>query len=441
MDVSRGSCIKRRRMIWDPTAVLSLPHHPRNPSSVLWSFSTPPPPFFPSLSPLPFQIQQSSSRSPPLPPRCRDVASSPPAPPTPAAAPILSRSNPSPPRPSPPSSRHYTNLAAGPPLVLPAPERATHRVHRDCRGPAVRELEDGGGGQQPGAVGRRAAGLRAARARIPHWPRLPLRPRPRRGEASAYARAAAATGAWVFDVDETLLSNLPYYAQHGYGLELFDHREFDRWLETGEAPVIPSSLRLYREVRDLGFKTFLLTGRSEAHEGRKSCRGPAILLVSAGFSRHLADLISGFLLYLNLDYNMLVANWNNPAVWFRRVDQFDTIDLSDNEIVKLENFPFMYCPGSPHLITTYNEREEVTPRELSIRVPAILRSKDEEGVKGCRVAGAVNNYTSQLLTYGSSSQSPSCKSSRQYNLTEALLFLSHFMGDIHKMLAFIHVLS
>ena len=44
-------------------------------------------------------------------------------------------------------------------------------------------------------------------------------------EASAYARAAAAragdggaaTDAWVFDVDETLLSNLPYYAQHGYG--------------------------------------------------------------------------------------------------------------------------------------------------------------------------------------------------------------------------------
>jgi hypothetical protein len=44
-------------------------------------------------------------------------------------------------------------------------------------------------------------------------------------EASAYARAAARSGeaaatsgaAWVFDVDETLLSNLPYYAEHGYG--------------------------------------------------------------------------------------------------------------------------------------------------------------------------------------------------------------------------------
>uniref|UniRef100_A0ACD5ZPK7 Uncharacterized protein n=1 Tax=Avena sativa TaxID=4498 RepID=A0ACD5ZPK7_AVESA len=93
-------------------------------------------------------------------------------------------------------------------------------------------------------------------------------------EASAYARATAAEhgdsvaiDAWVFDVDETLLSNLPYYAQHGYGLELFDHREFDKWVERGEAPAIPSSLTLYKEVRDLGFKTFLLTGRSVGHEG------------------------------------------------------------------------------------------------------------------------------------------------------------------------------
>ncbi|KAF0903282.1 hypothetical protein E2562_026566 [Oryza meyeriana var. granulata] len=90
-------------------------------------------------------------------------------------------------------------------------------------------------------------------------------------EASAYARATRVgddgRDAWVFDVDETLLSNLPYYADHGYGLELFDHREFDKWVERGEAPAIPSSLKLYKEVRELGFKTFLLTGRSEGHQG------------------------------------------------------------------------------------------------------------------------------------------------------------------------------
>ncbi|KAK4760619.1 hypothetical protein SAY87_005512 [Trapa incisa] len=51
--------------------------------------------------------------------------------------------------------------------------------------------------------------------------------------------------------------------------------------------------------------------------------------------------------------------------------------------------------------------------------------ESEDGEKGTCVAGAINNYTMQLLDYGSSSKS-------DYNLTEALLFLSHFMGDIHQ---------
>ncbi|KAF7827807.1 endonuclease 2 [Senna tora] len=49
--------------------------------------------------------------------------------------------------------------------------------------------------------------------------------------------------------------------------------------------------------------------------------------------------------------------------------------------------------------------------------------KDENGVNGRCVAGAINNYTNQLQSYGSDTQ---------YNLTQALLFLSHFMGDIHQ---------
>lgn len=54
---------------------------------------------------------------------------------------------------------------------------------------------------------------------------------------------------------------------HGARLELFDHHAFDKWVERAEAPAIPSSLKLYKEVRELGFKTFLLTGRSEGHHG------------------------------------------------------------------------------------------------------------------------------------------------------------------------------
>lgn len=47
--------------------------------------------------------------------------------------------------------------------------------------------------------------------------------------------------------------------------------------------------------------------------------------------------------------------------------------------------------------------------------------KDEDGIQDRCVAGAIYNYTNQLITANS-----------QYNLTEALLFLSHFIGDIHQ---------
>ncbi|KAL8531707.1 hypothetical protein ACS0TY_008340 [Phlomoides rotata] len=54
--------------------------------------------------------------------------------------------------------------------------------------------------------------------------------------------------------------------------------------------------------------------------------------------------------------------------------------------------------------------------------------KDEDGLQDRCVAGAVNNYTTQLLTYKHSSS----LASSSYNLTEALLFLSHYIGDIHQ---------
>lgn len=39
--------------------------------------------------------------------------------------------------------------------------------------------------------------------------------------------------------------------------------EFDKWVEKAMAPAIEPSLKLYEEVLGLGFKVFLLTGRSE----------------------------------------------------------------------------------------------------------------------------------------------------------------------------------
>lgn len=46
-------------------------------------------------------------------------------------------------------------------------------------------------------------------------------------------------------------------------MEIFYPVEFDKWVQRGMAPAIDPSLKLYEMVLDLGFKVFLLTGRSE----------------------------------------------------------------------------------------------------------------------------------------------------------------------------------
>ncbi|CAH9093137.1 unnamed protein product [Cuscuta europaea] len=51
---------------------------------------------------------------------------------------------------------------------------------------------------------------------------------------------------------------------------------------------------------------------------------------------------------------------------------------------------------------------------------------DTKGHKGRCVTAAIHNYTEQLLGYNNSN------SKTNYNLTEALMFLSHFVGDVHQ---------
>ncbi|KAI9121692.1 hypothetical protein K1719_008725 [Acacia pycnantha] len=51
---------------------------------------------------------------------------------------------------------------------------------------------------------------------------------------------------------------------------------------------------------------------------------------------------------------------------------------------------------------------------------------DSHDAQDMCVAGAVQNFTSQLLHYREGT------SDRRHNMTEALLFLSHFMGDVHQ---------
>eukprot|EP01018_Ginkgo_biloba_P026529 Gb_35344 [translate_table: standard] len=70
--------------------------------------------------------------------------------------------------------------------------------------------------------------------------------------------------AWVFDIDGTSLSNLPYYQTIKYGGETFNEDTFKEWIMEGKAPALLDTLFLYDQLLRKGVKIFFLTGRDEA---------------------------------------------------------------------------------------------------------------------------------------------------------------------------------
>ena len=89
--------------------------------------------------------------------------------------------------------------------------------------------------------------------------------------AAAYEYAKGLTLAkdgkdiWVFDIDETALSNLPYYArpENAFGAKEYNETSFVEWEMEGKAPALPATLNLYRKLRALGFKIVFLSGKSQ----------------------------------------------------------------------------------------------------------------------------------------------------------------------------------
>nr|BAA19152.1 pod storage protein [Phaseolus vulgaris]BAC82457.1 pod storage protein [Phaseolus vulgaris] len=66
----------------------------------------------------------------------------------------------------------------------------------------------------------------------------------------------------LFNIDGTALSNIPYYSQHGYGSEKFDSERYDEeFVNKGEAPALPETLKNYNKLVSLGYKIIFLSGR------------------------------------------------------------------------------------------------------------------------------------------------------------------------------------
>jgi acid phosphatase len=66
--------------------------------------------------------------------------------------------------------------------------------------------------------------------------------------------------ALVLDIDETTLSNYEEMIKADFA---YDAKAFAEWVNSGKAPALPATLRLYHNAQDLGVSVFFITGRSE----------------------------------------------------------------------------------------------------------------------------------------------------------------------------------
>lgn len=78
--------------------------------------------------------------------------------------------------------------------------------------------------------------------------------------ATSHDPQSAARLTVVFDIDETMLSNLPHMRSLDFG---YQSAAWHAWVERGEAPVIEPVRGIYRRARQLGIEIVFLTGRRE----------------------------------------------------------------------------------------------------------------------------------------------------------------------------------
>ncbi|PIN14704.1 Acid phosphatase [Handroanthus impetiginosus] len=70
--------------------------------------------------------------------------------------------------------------------------------------------------------------------------------------------------AWIFDVDDTLISTVPYFKKHGFGGDKLNITSLEAWMKKCKAPALDHTLRLFHEIREKGFKIFLISIRRES---------------------------------------------------------------------------------------------------------------------------------------------------------------------------------
>ncbi|KAG8389167.1 hypothetical protein BUALT_Bualt02G0200900 [Buddleja alternifolia] len=70
--------------------------------------------------------------------------------------------------------------------------------------------------------------------------------------------------AWIFDVDDTLISTVPYFKKHGFGGIKVNITSLEGWMKQSKAPALDHTLGLFHEIKGKGFKVFLISTRRES---------------------------------------------------------------------------------------------------------------------------------------------------------------------------------
>ncbi|XP_038882273.1 acid phosphatase 1-like [Benincasa hispida] len=71
------------------------------------------------------------------------------------------------------------------------------------------------------------------------------------------------TDAWIFDIDDTLISTVPYYKKKQYGGEKLNLTDLEIWMSKANAPILGHTLRLFNLLKARGVDIILISARRE----------------------------------------------------------------------------------------------------------------------------------------------------------------------------------
>jgi acid phosphatase len=83
----------------------------------------------------------------------------------------------------------------------------------------------------------------------------------------------------VLDIDETALSNMPYYVENHYGVDAWNETLWNGWVNNASAPALDAMLSLYTDLRAQNWSFAFITGRPESQREQTAQN-----LAAAGYS-------------------------------------------------------------------------------------------------------------------------------------------------------------